>query len=83
MITKEMIAASWNITKETLIVDFLSSRLAKDYPKEDIVYYHQPEEVLDICFGLCENIILVHDYPPIPQKEFMVILRKKTDWGEK
>lgn len=74
--TKEMINASWNITRETLIVDFLSSHLTKDYPKEDFVYYHDPKDILDICSELCDNFVLVHDYPPIPQKEFMVILKK-------
>ena len=76
--TKEMITEAWKITKETMIVDFLSTHLAKEYPKEDFVYYHNPKDVLDLCFKLCDNVVLVHDYPPIPQKEFMVILKKET-----
>lgn len=75
--TRQMIAASWKITREALIVDFLSTHLTKDYPQEDFVYYHNPKELLDICFGLSNNIVLVHDYPPIPQKEFLVILKKR------
>jgi len=77
--TKEMITAAWKITKETLIVDFLSTHLTKDYPTEDFVYYHDPKDVLDICFELCDNIVLVHDYLSIPQKEFMVILKKERE----
>lgn len=76
--TREMIAAAWKIAEETLIVDFLSTRLSKNYPKEDFVYYHDPKDILDISFELCDNVVLVHDYHPIPQKEFMVILRKKA-----
>lgn len=74
--TKDMLAAAWKITKETLIVDFLSTHLTTNYPKEDVVYYHNPTDVLDICFELSENLLLVHDYRPIPQKEFMIVLRK-------
>jgi len=76
--TKEMVTEAWKITKEMLIVDFLSTHLTKEYPKEDFVYYHDPKDVLDLCFELCDNVVLVHDYPPIPQKEFMVILKKET-----
>lgn len=76
--TKEMITEAWKITKEMLIVDFLSTHLTKEYPKEDFVYYHNPKDVLDLCFELCDNVVLVHDYHPIPQKEFMVILKRET-----
>jgi len=74
--TKKMIEEAWKITKETLIVDFLSSNLDKNYPKEDAVYYHNPKDVLDICFKLTNDVLLIHDYQSIPQKEFMVILRR-------
>lgn len=79
--TKDMLAAAWKITKETLIVDFLSTHLTTNYPKEDIVYYHNPIDVLDICFELSDNLLLVHDYQPIPQKEFMIVLRKNPSNG--
>lgn len=74
--TKNMMIEAWKVTKETLVVDFLSTHLTKHYPKEDFVYYHDPKNVLDICFELCDNVVLVHDYPPIPQKEFISVLRK-------
>lgn len=79
--TKEMITEAWKITKEILVVDFLSIHLIKEYPKEDFIYYHNPKDVLDLCFELCDNVVLVHDYPPIPQKEFMVILKKEIKGG--
>jgi len=79
--TKKMINESWKITKKILIIDFLSIHLTKDYPKENFVYYHDPKDILDICFELSNNIILIHDYLPIPQKEFMIIMKKES--GEK
>ena len=75
--TKAMLDAAWMATKEVLVVDFLSDYRTKDYKKESFVYYHKPRQVLDYCFKLSNNIVLVHDYQPIPQKEFMVIMRKE------
>lgn|GEM_PF-485115 len=77
--TQKMIAAAWKITKEELIVDFLSTNLSKTYPEESAVYYHDPKDVLDICFSLSDNVVLVHDYPSIPQKEFLVIIKKEKE----
>jgi len=74
--TGKMITESWKITRGALVIDFLSTNLCKTYPKEEAVYYHNPEDVLDMCFRLSDNLILLHNYPPIPQKEFMVILLK-------
>lgn len=75
--SKKMIKAAWEITKETLIVDFLSSYLTKDYPREDSVYYHHPCNILKFALKLSDNVVLFHDYLPIPQKEFMIILKRK------
>ena len=61
---------------ETLIVDFLSTNLTSDYPKEDFVFYHDPQEILEFALTLTDNVKLVHDYLPIPQKEFILILSK-------
>lgn len=74
--SEKMIKAAWAITKETLIIDFLSSKITKDYPKEDLVYYHKPADVLKISLKLSSNVLMVHDYPPIPQKEFMIIIKR-------
>lgn len=75
--TKEAMGKAWNAAAEVLVVDFLSTQLFKGYPKEDFVYYHEPKDILDICFSLTNNVVLVHDYPAIPQKEFMVILKRE------
>ena len=75
--SEKMIKAAWKITEKVLIIDFLSSHLTRDYPKENFVYYHNPADILKIALKLTGNVILVHDYLPIPQKEFMIILKKK------
>jgi SAM-dependent methyltransferase len=81
--TKKMITATLKITKEKLIVDFLSTHLTKTYPKEDAVYYHNPKDVLDICFKLSNNVVLVHNYPSIPQKEFLIVITKEHEIPKK
>mgnify|MGYP006143465707 FL=1 len=74
--SKQAIANAFSHIDETLIVDFLSTNLTSDYPKEDFVFYHDPQEILEFALTLTDNVKLVHDYLPIPQKEFILILSK-------
>lgn len=72
--SKLMITRAFCAVSDALIVDFLSSHRAPNYPKEDFVYYHDPEEVLSFALSLTPNVRLHHDYEAIPQKEFMLVL---------
>ena len=74
--SKQAIANAFSHIDETLIVDFLSTNLTSDYPKEDFIFYHDPLEMLEFALTLTDNVKLVHDYLPIPQKEFILILSK-------
>lgn len=74
--TKDFVEIAFNHAKEMLIFDFLSTKLTPSYPREDQVYYHDPKQVIDLAFGYTDNIKLVHNYKPIPQKEGMIILYK-------
>ncbi|SFR58601.1 class I SAM-dependent methyltransferase [Anaeromicropila populeti] len=62
--------------RQKLILDFLSTRLTKDYPREDFVYYHEPKEILDMAFSFTENVELIHNYGSNQHKQYMVILGK-------
>lgn len=75
--TKSFMYKAFEKAKVKAIFDFLSTQLTKNYPKEDTVYYHNPKDVIDIVFGLSDNIELIHNYKPIPQKEFMVIISRE------
>jgi SAM-dependent methyltransferase len=75
--SKIIIKKAFNLVNEVLIVDFLSSYLTESYQKEDFVFYHKPELMLEYAFSLSNNAILKHDYLPIPQKEFMLFIFKK------
>lgn len=66
----------WKWVDKVLIIDFLSNRLSPSYPKEDFVFYHDPVQMLEFAFSLSSNVILKHDYLPIPQKEFMIFIFK-------
>jgi SAM-dependent methyltransferase len=72
--SKLMIKKAFLSVSETLVVDFLSNRLTPDYPKEDFVFYHDPAVMLDFALELTPNVKLIHDYSPIPQKEFILVL---------
>lgn len=74
--SKKIIKNAFMSVKEALIVDFLSTKTTNTYPKEDFVYYHEPSDVLKFALEITNNLKLLHDYAPIPQKEFMIIMRK-------
>lgn len=74
--SKKIITNAFSLVKECLIVDFLSTNLASSYPKENFVFYHDPVKMLEFAFTLGTNVVLKHDYAPIPQKEFMLVIYK-------
>lgn len=74
--SKLMITNAFSAVNELLVVDFLSNRLTPDYPKEDFVFYHDPTTMLDFALTLTSNVILKHNYAPIPQREFLLALYK-------
>ncbi|NOX15367.1 MAG: class I SAM-dependent methyltransferase [Epsilonproteobacteria bacterium] len=76
--SKKMILKAFSLVNEVLIVDFLSTKLIDNYPKEDFVFYHNPSKMIDFAFILSNNVILKHNYAPIPQKEFMLFIFKDS-----
>ena len=77
--SKFFIKKAYKLTKEILIVDFLSEYRTPDYPKEDFVCYHLPEDVFKFVMLFAYNVKIIHNYKPIPQKEFMIIIEKKKE----
>lgn len=75
--TEDFIKLAYNKAKIKMITDFLSTNLTKDYPKEEIVYYHSPIDITNIAFALSNNVELIHNYKAIPQKEFMIMITKE------
>jgi len=73
---KQMITQAFALSQETLIVDMLSANVDANYPPEDFVYYYKPSEMLDFALSLTPHVMLRHDYRSIPQREFMLILKK-------
>lgn len=71
-----MIKNAFEMTEKVLIVDFLSTKLDKNYPKEDFVFYHDPVKMVEFAFTLSDNVVLKHNYASIPQKEFMLFIYK-------
>lgn len=72
----KFIKNAFSHVNEVLVVDFLSSKTTDSYPEEDFVFYHDPAKMLEFALSLTPNVVLKHDYAPIPQKEFMLFLYK-------
>lgn len=75
--SKTFIKKAFEYTNDVLYVDFLSTYLTETYPKEDFVFYHNPVDMLEYSLTLTQNVNIIHNYKPIPQKEFCIILNKK------
>lgn len=74
--SKMMIKNAFAVVNHVLIVDFISTKLFPGYPPEDFIYYHNPGQVADFALELTDNVVLKHNYAPIPQKEFMLYIYK-------
>ncbi len=72
----EVIKNALEAVNDVLIVDFLSTKYDPNYPVEDIVFYHDPLIMLENIMELTPNVDLVHSYPAIPQKEFLLYIYK-------
>ncbi|MGH6955024.1 MAG: class I SAM-dependent methyltransferase [Alphaproteobacteria bacterium] len=75
-----LIEGGFALSEEGLAVDMLSDRRDLAYPREDFVYYYDPSELLDLALGLTPHVLLRHDHRSIPQREFLLILRR-TAWA--
>lgn len=80
---RQFIEKAFSFAKEGLIVDMLSRRYCDNYPVEDFVYYYSPAEMLDFALSLTPHVRLIHDYAAIPQREFMLVLKKDVNQGVK
>ena len=72
--SKEMIRNAFSIANKLLILDFISTMLTDTYPREDFIFYHEPAKMLEFALTLSDNVVLKHNYVPIPQKEFMLFI---------
>lgn len=76
--SRQLITSVFEQVKTALVVDFLSTELTSDYPREDFVFYHEPAEMLRFGLTLSPRVRLYHDYAPIPQREFMLVIIKEN-----
>lgn len=74
--TERFLHTAFAKVRKGLAVDFLSTVYTPDYPPEGFVYYHDPMELLKLALSITPEVRLIHNYAPIPQKEFMIIMEK-------
>jgi SAM-dependent methyltransferase len=70
------IDAGFAACREALVVDMLSDRRVPEYPAEDMVFYFDPARMLAMALERTPHVDVQHSYAPIPQREFMMVLRK-------
>jgi SAM-dependent methyltransferase len=70
------IDAAFAACREALVVDMLSDRRAPEYPPEDFVFYFDPARMLALALERTPWVQVHHAYPALPQREFLLVLRK-------
>lgn len=59
---------------DTVVVNALSQYRQGEWPYEEFVYYYDPGKVFSYAQEITRNVRLRHDFEPIPQKEFLIVL---------
>lgn len=59
---------------DTVVINALSRYRQGGWPYEEFVYYYDPKTVFGYAQELTRNVTLHHDFEPIPQKEFLLVL---------
>ena len=60
---------------DAVLLNCLSSYREGDWEFEEFVYYYDPEKIFGYAQELTRDIVLKHDFEPIPQKEFNLLLQ--------
>jgi len=74
--SETLIRNAFSAVKEALLVDFISINRDLSYPIEPFIFYHDPRSVVHIASKISTNFVLRHNYAPIPQKEFNLVIYK-------
>jgi SAM-dependent methyltransferase len=59
---------------DTVLINAISQYRQGDWSYEEFVYYYDPKMVFGYAQELTRNVRLRHDFEPIPQKEFFLVL---------
>jgi SAM-dependent methyltransferase len=58
-----------------VLINCLSSYREGDWEYEEFIHYFDPEKLFGFAQELSRDVVLHHDFPPIPQKEFNLLVR--------
>ena len=71
---REYMRRTYEVSDATLI-NCLSNYREGDWEWESFVYYYSPEKVFGYAQELTHDVNIKHDFKPIPQKEFNLLLK--------
>jgi SAM-dependent methyltransferase len=60
---------------DAVLINCLSSYREGEWEYEEFVHYYDPEKLFGFAQELSRDVTLHHDFPPIPQKEFNLLLQ--------
>jgi SAM-dependent methyltransferase len=68
--------AAFRLAQRCVIFDGISKYRTADYQEENFIFYANPARVIEIAARLSPDFVLLHDLPPIPQREYIFCVRK-------
>lgn len=69
--------AALGLAQRCVIFDGISRYRTTEYPEESFIFYANPARIIEIAVPLSPDFVLLHDLPPIPQREYIFCIRKR------
>ena len=69
--------AAFGLAQRCVIFDGISRYHTTEYPEESFIFYANPGRIIEIAVPLSPDFVLLHDLPPIPQREYIFCIRKR------
>lgn len=74
---RRFLRAVWPLARRRVVFDGISVHRAPGYPEEPFIFYAEPGRVLDLAAEFTRSFRMLHDLPPMPQREYQVALDKE------
>jgi len=71
-----LLQRTFDLCRDTAVVDALSERRDNAYAAESFVHYHAPAELLTKALAITPHVALRHNYTSIPQRELMLAMHR-------
>jgi len=76
--TIKLLRKGFTLSRECVVANMISSYVRRGYPINPKTFHYSPERVFSMCMTITPYVNLIHDSRPMPQNEFLVVLKKRA-----